>query len=286
MRLIDLGDTVIDQFFVQLFLFLEAKDLTRLIAEHPGDHVEGDIVIIGIVSGDGVDRDVETATYIEGRFQSAVGAFRTVDTNDNRTITDGPPGILNHQGINRTAPHDALADGADQAARHRSKPQCAQGQDIKIATLRRFDDAGVVLAFGTQAVERQSGFFANFLADIVVTVGNDVQAFGDQAVMDIALIHHFFFFKIAFGKSTFHLLETTIMQQRRVGVNAGDLAIRRFRQPYRFLQSPVGIFRSVEGNQNPTQFGGPGCGFALCGSNLLRLILWRHGNILLSIHSI
>ena len=97
--------------------------------------------------------------------------------------------------------------------------------------------------------------------------------------MDITLIHHFFFFQIAFRQAAFHLFEATVMQHGRVGMDTGDLAISCFGKTNGFFQGPAGIFRSVESNQHTTQLAGSDAKRIVAHFHASRLSLWHHGTI-------
>ena len=154
MGLVNLGDAVVDQFFMQLFLLLESENLACFIAQYGGDLVEGDIVVIGIVCGDRVDLDAKTPTNIQRRLQGTIGKFRAIDTDDNRAIADGAPGVPDHQGINGAAAYDALTHGADQAAWNRAEAQGPQRQNVKIACFCGLDDLGIIFPFRAQTMKR------------------------------------------------------------------------------------------------------------------------------------
>ncbi len=79
MGLINFGNTVIYQFLVQLFLFLETEHLSRLFAKHAGNFIERNIVVIGVIGGDHVDLNAHPAANIQPRHQGTIGLFRSVD---------------------------------------------------------------------------------------------------------------------------------------------------------------------------------------------------------------
>ena len=58
-RLVDLREAAVDDFFVQLFLLLEAEHFAGFLIEDTGNAVKGGIVEIGIEGRDGLDRHVE-----------------------------------------------------------------------------------------------------------------------------------------------------------------------------------------------------------------------------------
>ena len=255
MGLIDLGDPVVDQLLVQLFLLLEAEDLAGLLAKHAGDLVEGDVMVVRIVGCHGVDFRVGPRGQIERGHQGAVRKRRTVDTDDDGTVADGPFRITDDEGIYGRTADRPFRHGADQTSRHGAQAKRADGQHVVIAAPRCLHDLGVILALGTQPFEGHAGGIANFLADVVIAVGDDIQTTGDQIVMDLTLVAHLLFFEVTFRQPAFHHFEPAIVEHRRVGVNSGNHAIRALRQTDSFRERLVGVFRGVQRNQNACQRG-------------------------------
>ncbi len=58
-RLVDLGQPAVDDFLVQLFLFLEPEDLAGFFIEHAGNAVEGGVVKVRVEGGDRLHRLVQ-----------------------------------------------------------------------------------------------------------------------------------------------------------------------------------------------------------------------------------
>jgi hypothetical protein len=222
MRLIDFGDAVVDQFLVQLLLLLEAEDLARLLVQNPGDLVEGDIVVIGVISRHHMHWHTQPPADIERGQQRPERFSRAVHADHDRSVADWPPAVPGDQHVDWRAPHDALADRADHAARDRTEAQRPHGQNIEFAGVHRVHDAGIVLALGAEALERNLVFLANDGGRVVVAVRDQPQPHADQVFMDIALMLHLRLALIALGQAALHLLEAAVMQLGGIGVDAGD----------------------------------------------------------------
>ena len=99
MRLVDLGDAVVDQLLVQLLLLLEAKDLAGLFVQNAGDLVEGDIVVIGVIGSHHMHRYIQPPADIERGLQCAKGFRRAVHADDNGAVADRPLAVPGDQHI-------------------------------------------------------------------------------------------------------------------------------------------------------------------------------------------
>ena len=80
-----------------------------------------------------------------------------------------------------------------------------------------------VAAFKRATLERKIRFRAFFIDEVQVGVGDDLEAAGDQGIVDLALPVKFFFIMIFFGKAGFHLLESFVVHLGRIDVAAHDL---------------------------------------------------------------
>ena len=248
--LVDLGDAVVDQFLMQLFLLLEAEHLAGFVAQHIGDLVERHVMVIGIVGRDGMDIDAQLAAYLEGRHQGAVGFFRTVQTDHDGAVADGAVGVADDQRVDRAAADDPFADRTDDAARHGAETDGAERQNLKIAVLDGVDQAGVVLTLGAEAAVFQLGLVTDDLRHVVVAVADDVEALGDQRIVHVALILHLLLDLVAFRQTALHLAEAAVVELSGVGVNTRDDAVAGPGQPQRFGQGPVGMARGIERHED------------------------------------
>jgi len=122
MRLIDLGDTIIDQFLVQLFLFLEPENLARFVRQNTGNLVEGHIMIIGIIGRHSMHRRIDLPGDHQRCFQRPIRLGRTVNAHNDWPVTDRCFAILDNQRINRRPAHHAFTHTADNAAGNRAQP--------------------------------------------------------------------------------------------------------------------------------------------------------------------
>ena len=174
MRLVDLGDAVIDDFLVQRLLFLKTEGLACLLGEHPGDLVEGDIVEIGVVGGDRMHRCTELAAHAQGGLEGCEGAWRAVECDHQRTVADGAPGIADDQRVDIATPHHAFANRADDSARYGSQPQRAECHKIEISAVGSLDNAPVILAFGAEAAIGDLGRGAGPSGTVVIAVADHV----------------------------------------------------------------------------------------------------------------
>ena len=85
-RLVDLREAAVDDFLVQLFLFLEAEDLAGFFVQHAGDAVEGGVMEIGIEGRDGFDRHVEGLAQCQAGHQPAERIGAAVHRHDDPAV--------------------------------------------------------------------------------------------------------------------------------------------------------------------------------------------------------
>src|SRR5438874_7296332 len=117
MRLIDLGESCVDDLFMELILLLEAEDLRRLLGENVDDAVEDGVVQVGIVHGDRLDLLAERTGQVDGGHERAERLRTSVDADQDRV----PLGLarlgnmLDHPDITVALAGNAFADRADHA---------------------------------------------------------------------------------------------------------------------------------------------------------------------------
>ena len=116
-RLVNLGEAVIDDVLVKLLLLLETEGAGRLLAQHPGDFLESNVMKVRVVGGHRMDRSAQFAAEVKRRLERAERARRAVQRGHQRPVAERPPGIANHQEVDRAASRDPFAHRADDASR-------------------------------------------------------------------------------------------------------------------------------------------------------------------------
>ena len=230
MRLVDLRQAAVDDFFVQLFLLLEAEHLAGFLVEDAGDAVKGGIVEIGIEGRDGFDRHVEGLAERQAGHKSAERIGAAVDRDH-----DFPAGhrldVLDDQHVRIPyATKHALGVAADHTVFHGADTQGAHDDQIVGVGIDVFGQDFPIPSFERATFDRKVGFSA-FLIDVIeVGVGDDLEPAGNQRIVDLALPVEFFFIVVFLGKARFHLLEAFVVHFGRIDVAAHDLRAEGFGQ--------------------------------------------------------
>ena len=149
--LVDLGEPGVDDLLVELLLFLEAKDLASLFGEHIGDSIEGDVMEVGIVDRDGVNRGAELSSQGECRDQAPETLMGSVQRHQDGAIPDSSVRGFDDQGIHLRTAHDALADRSDQAGLDCPETLGAQDEEVVVPALGFLQNHAIVAALVGEA---------------------------------------------------------------------------------------------------------------------------------------
>ncbi len=126
MRLIDLRQSAVDDFLVQLFLLFETEHFARFFVQHAGNAVERRIVKIGVEGRDGFNRHVERLPQLKPRHQPAERIGAAIDGDDDLPA-HGRLGIFDDEHVGGSDPPDhplgvasdhAILDCADAQGAH------------------------------------------------------------------------------------------------------------------------------------------------------------------------
>ena len=130
---------------------LEAKDLASLFGEHIGDSIEGDVMEVGIVDRDGVNRGAELSSQGECRDQAPETLMGSVQRHQDGAIPDSSVRGFDDQGIHLRTAHDALADRSDQAGLDCPETLGAQDEEVVVPALGFLQNHAIVAALVGEA---------------------------------------------------------------------------------------------------------------------------------------
>src|SRR5437764_11178974 len=117
MRLVDLGESGINDLLVQLFLFFKAKDLGGFGRQYVDNAVEHCVVEVRVVDGNRLYLLTEHPGQRNRGLKSGEGLGAAVDGDDDplRRIMTKRMRIADYQGIDPNASHDPVSDAAHHA---------------------------------------------------------------------------------------------------------------------------------------------------------------------------
>ena len=249
-RLVDLGQPAVNDLLMQLFLLLEAEDLAGLLVEDAGDAVEGGVVEVGIEGRDGLDRLVQGLAERQRGLEAAERKVAAVQRDQDGAAVHRQ-GVLDDEDVRRAHPPDhAFRDAADDAVLHGAHAQGAHDDEVVGVGVDVFDEDLEVPAFQRPPFDRNVRLGGLLVYDIQVGVGDDLQAAGDQRIVDLPLPLEFVFVVVFLGEARFHLLEALVVHLGRVHVAAHEFGPERLRQRDSDVQRQVRIVGVVDGDVN------------------------------------
>ena len=226
MSLINLRQTFIDDVLMQFFLLLKLEDFSRFLGQDSGETVEHGVMKIGIESRNNFQRPIEMFGHFDSGFQSTVGVTTAIDGDDDFAaggfILMQSRNMFDYQGIGLNPANDPLGDRTDLAVSDCAQTQCAQNHQIVIGLLDIANQFDPVPSFQRFTHKRNLGLLAPRLRHFEIRIGNDLHAFGDQLIVDIALFFQFLLILILFRQATLHLPKPDIVHFRRVNMARGD----------------------------------------------------------------
>src|SRR6266550_974752 len=125
-----------------------------------------------------------------------------------------------------------------------------QARQPSRAAVHFVDDLFVVDAFEQLAGERHTGRFAALPELIEKAVGDELQPFFDQLVVDFALFLDLFRRLELRGEAGFELAEADIVEAGSVHMVTGDSAACLPTHLNGAVDGPIGVLRVVDGNEN------------------------------------
>jgi hypothetical protein len=228
------------------------EHLARLLAEHVDDAVEDGVVEIRVVDGDGLDRAVERAPQRERGAQTAEALRRAVDADEDAAAVAVAVrcGAADDDGVGADATHHPVGDAAEPGLLHRAHPQRAH--DHQVAAVRGIGDVRdqrlPVLPVEHPALEGDATLHAAIAHHIAVGVADQLQAGGDQAVVDAALAEELGLVLVLLGQRVLHLLEAVVVHPRGVHMASRAAGAERRGELDGDLDGRVGVLGVVEGD--------------------------------------
>jgi hypothetical protein len=145
---------------------------------------------------------------------------------------------------------DTFAHRADHAVLRTADPQGTDDDEVVRRAGEVLQNLGVVLSIHHPRLELETGIPAQARHAIEVTVGDELEAHRDQAVVDLALPLELHFVDVLLGQRVLHLPEAVVVQLCRVDVAADQLRGIRLAQIDRAGNRAVGVVGVVDGNVN------------------------------------
>src|SRR5829696_5970346 len=221
---VDLGQPRVDDLLVQLLLLLEAEDLLGLGGENTSYGVEHRVVEVGVEDGDSLHRPAELASELDRPLQTTERLGRPVDRHHD-VLERRAVEVLHDQGVRLLqAPDDPLRDRAEDRVLHGGHAHSAHHDEVEVVRVHVLDYDLEVLAFQRASHQLDVVLLAERLEHVDVGVGDDLQALGDELVMDLALPLHLVFVAELLGEPALHLAEADVVHLRGVGVATRDPA--------------------------------------------------------------
>src|SRR5215218_1631528 len=247
---VDLGEPRVDDLLVQLLLLLEAEDLLRFGRQYARDRVEHRIVEVRVEDGDRFDGAAELPRELDSSLQSSERLGAPVYGDDD-VLERAPIEVLDYKGVGLLeAPHDALGDGAEHRVLDGGHAHRAYDDEVVVAGVHVLDDDLEVLAFEGATHQLDVVFLAERLEDVDIRVGDYLQAFGDELVVDLALPLHLVLVAELLGQPALHLPEAHVVHLRGVGVAPGHPApeLARHVHPYdaRLVRVVRVVYRDID----------------------------------------
>ena len=221
-RLVDFGQSAIDHFLMEFFLFLEAKDLAGLFVQDPGNAVKGGIVKIRIKGGNGLDRLVQRFPQGQPGFQSAEAVRAAVHGHDDFPAVHGLQ-VLHDKHVRIANPaQDPFGIAADHGILHGAHPQRAHNGQVVGIGIDVFGQHLPIATFQGSSFQGEIRLGTLFIHVVEVGIGNDLEPARDEGIVNLALTVELFFVVIFFRKPRFHLLEPFIVHFGGIDVAADD----------------------------------------------------------------
>ena len=141
--------------------------------------------------------------------------------------------------------HDALGDGTEHRVLDGGHAHRAHDDQVEVVLVHVLDDDLEVLAFQGAADQLDVVLLAERLQHVYVGVGDDLQALGDELVVDLTLPLHLVLVAELLGETGLHLPEAHVVHLGRVGVTARDPAAELPRHVNANDARLVGVIRVV-----------------------------------------
>ena len=128
--------------------------------------------------------------------------------------------VLDHPDVAVRLAGDALADRADDAVARAPDAERTDDDEVVLRTGEILEDLGVMLAVHHPRLELDARRPARFRHAVEITVGDELEAHRDQAVVDLPLPFELDLVDVFLGQRVLHLPEAIVVQLGRVDVAA------------------------------------------------------------------
>ena len=250
MRLVDVGETGVDDLLVQLILLFEAKDLGRFVGQHLDDALEDRVVQIGIVDRDQLDLLSQLLGQVDAGGERTERFRAAVDADQDRValVFTVLGQMLDHPQVAVDRARQTLAHRTDLGVTGTADADRAEHDQIIVGRLDVLDQLGRVFTVHHLGSELETGTLAGLLHILQVTVGNELETHRDQVVVDLALAMQLGLLEVLLGQCELHLLEAIVVHLGSVDVAAGELGAERLAQLDRSRDGAVGVVGVVDGH--------------------------------------
>jgi hypothetical protein len=250
-RLVDLRESRIDDLLVELVLFLETEHLRRLLRQHVDDSVEDRVVQIRVVDRDRLDLLVETLRELDGGHERPERLRAAVDADENRVAALGRLRVrnpLDDQDVLVRVPRHPLTDRAELTVPAPPHPQDAHDDQIVVRADDVLEDLGAVLPVHHPRHEVELGLAALRFHRAQVAFRDQLEAHGDEAVVDLPLPLELRLLDVLVRERELHLLEAVVVHPGGVDVASDHLRFELLPELDRHRDRLVGMVRVVDGN--------------------------------------
>ena len=200
---------------------------------------------VRVEDGDRLHRPAELAGKLYRPLQSTERLRRAVHGDDD-VLERGAVEVFDDQGVRvGDAPHDALGNGSEHRVPDGGHAHRADNDQVVVAVVHVLDDDLEVLALQGAADELHVVLLTERFQDVYVGVGDDLQPFCDELVVDLALPLHLVFVAELLREPRLHLPEAHVVHLGGVGVAAGDPSAELARHVDADDARLVGVIRVV-----------------------------------------
>src|SRR5881628_820749 len=199
---------------------------------------------------------VERLGEEDAQLQSVEGLGRAVEAHDDRALrTRESVGVADDQRVLRNPADEALGDGAELAVLYGAHAEGAHDDQVIVGGEAVLDEHLVVLAVYHLALEGQPRGLGAPGDHVEVGIGDELQAHGDQRVVDLPLALELVLVLVLIRQRVLHLLEPVVVEPRRVHVDAGQPGAARPTQLDGQVDRPVRIVGVVHRNADVLEHG-------------------------------